>query len=100
MVDVDEKRKLQRLAEAREEGIEGLRLGVVARKAVQYEAIFRIGLAQPVLDHSEHDLIAHELPVVHRRLGPLAKLGPRGDRRPKKVACGDLGNLVLFDQQF
>ena len=51
----------------------GLRHG--AREAVEQEAVVAL-LVDLVEDHRDHQVVGHELAVVHVLLGLLAELGP------------------------
>ena len=86
---------MQRLAEAREHGIERLRLRDVARETVKDEAALGVRLGQTILDHAEHHVVGHQLAGVHRRLGALASsLPPATSARSRSPV--DIWGILYF----
>jgi hypothetical protein len=53
-------------------------------------------VVQLVLDHADHDLVRHQLALVHDLLGLATKLGLSGDLRAQHVAGGQVAGAVLF----
>jgi hypothetical protein len=62
----------------------------VRGKAVEDHALRRVGRVEPVADHADHDVVGNQPAGLHHRIGLLADLGARGDRRAQHVAGGEL----------
>ena len=93
-------RKLERLAELSEQGIEGLSLGQIAGKTVQDEARARVRLGQPLSNHPQHHFVRHQLAGIHHGFGLSAErcLGSHGCAQ--QVSGRYLRYVVLFNQKF
>jgi hypothetical protein len=109
---------LQRLRLALEHAVELDGLGNGARETVEDEArrhvstaasclLFRnpsndvpvlalLVVVQLVLDHANHDLVRHQLALVHNLLGLATELGLSGDLRAQHVAGGQVASAVLL----
>jgi hypothetical protein len=109
---------LQRLVLGLEHAVELDGLGNGAREAVEDEARHCVSTAgsgllfhnpsndipvlallvvvQLVLDHANHDLIRHQLALIHNLLGLATELGLSGDLRAQHVAGGQVASAVLF----
>ena len=70
--------------------IERVRLGEVARKAIEDEPLAGVRLLQPLANHPEHQGVIHQAAAVHGFLGLPAKFGALGHRGPQQVTGGDL----------
>ena len=73
-------------------------LGHGPGEAVEDVARLRVGLAEPLLDDAEHDLVGHQLAAVHDGLGPLPELGTGPHRGAQHVTGRDVGYVVAHRQ--
>ncbi len=89
---------IQRLSQLAEQGVEGLRLRNVARKAVEDEPGLRVRLAQPLTDHAEHNVVIDEPARIHGRFRFNAKLSAFANRCTQQISRGDLGDTVTVDK--
>src|SRR5690606_28531264 len=97
-VDVHQDGGVQRLAEADQHLVQGLRLRDVAREAVHDEAVLRVRALEALADDAEHDLVGDQLAGVHRGLGLPAQRRAGGQRLAQQVAGGNLRYVVFLDQ--
>ena len=97
-IDIHQQCKLQRLAQTRHHGIQGLGLRDVARETIEDKSALGIGPGQAVLNDAKHHIVAHQLTSVHGGLGSTAKLGTRLALFAQNVARRDLRDFKLFDQ--
>ncbi len=70
--------------------LERVGLLLVAREAVEQEAVARVAVADALGDHADDHLVGHELAGVHVALGLAPELGALGDLRAQDVAGGDV----------
>jgi len=70
--------------------IERVRLGEVAWKAVENEALASVGLLEPLANHPEHQRVIHQAAAVHGLLRLPAQLGALGHGGPQQISGGDL----------
>src|SRR5215210_2980705 len=77
----------------------GERVGLAdrAREAVEQEAVVALVL-DLVEDHRDHELVGHQLALVHVLLGLLAELGAVLDVRAQEVARTDVGQPEVLGQ--
>jgi len=109
---------LQRLRLGLKHAVELDSLGNGAREAIKDEAGRCVSTASPcasfhkssydvpvltllvvvqlILDHANHDLVRHQLALVHNLLGLATKLGLSSDLRAKHVAGGQVAGAVLL----
>src|SRR4051812_21732781 len=85
VVDHELQDDVERRARVEQQVAERLRLGDVARKAVEQETLAGVVLLQPGDDHPDGDLVRHEVAGVHELLRLLAELGPLTDVRTEDV---------------
>src|SRR5690606_9071473 len=97
-VDVHQDGGVQRLAEADQHLVQGLRLRDVAREAVHDEAVLRVRALEALADDAEHDLVGDQLAGVKRGLGLPAQARAGGQRLAQQVAGGNLRYVVFLDQ--
>ncbi len=71
---------------------------LVAREAVEQEAVARVAAGDPVGDHADDHLVGHELAGVHEPLCLPAQLGALGHLRAQDVAGGDVRQLKVLAQ--
>ena len=64
----------QRIA-SRHDRVERLGLRHRPREPIQHEPRARIVAVEPLADDADHDLVVHQLPAVHDRLGGAPELG-------------------------
>ena len=62
---IHEHGRIQRLAEFRQNGVQGLGLSQISGKAVEYVGTAGVVGAEPVLDDAKHHLVDHQLTSVH-----------------------------------
>ena len=53
-------------------------------------------LAELLLDHTHHDLVADQLAAVHNLLGGFAELGLRGNLRAEHITSSKVTDAVLL----
>ena len=90
VVDLQLHHRVERLPEGLEQVIERVRLGEVARKAIENEPLAGVRLLESLANHPEHQGVVHQAAAVHGLLGLPAKFGALGDRSPQQVPGGDL----------
>src|SRR5919197_2688138 len=93
--DVEEEDRVERLADAREHLVERPRLRQVAREAVQHEPLDGVGLAQPLPDQRDRQLVGDELAGGEDRRDLPAELRASVPRRAEHVAGRDVRDAVL-----
>src|SRR3954447_14523223 len=93
----DVQRRGQPPAELVELLLERLRLRVVAREAVEQEAVVALGL-DLAEDHRDHQLVGHELALVHVRRRLAAELGLLRDVLAQQVAGRDVREVEVLAQ--
>ncbi len=98
VVDLELYDRVERLAQRLQEPIERLRLGEVAGEAIEDEAAASVRLAQALADHSEHQCILHQTPLIHRLLGLAAELATGGYCRAQQVPGRDLGDVLTLHE--
>jgi hypothetical protein len=83
-------RHVDRLLQALEQVFQRVALGEIARVAVEDEPGLRIGLAEALLEHAQHDVVRNELACVHHRLGLYPERRAGFDRRAQQIARGNV----------
>ena len=83
------------MAEVLEQAIERLGLGDRAGEAVQDEAARGVGLAQPLGDEADHDVVGHQAAAVHDALGLAPERRAGRHRVAQHLAGGDLRHPPL-----
>src|SRR5260221_2165016 len=79
--------------------VQDLRLGDVAREAVEEEAVRGVGLGQPVADDVYRELVRDQLPGVGVLLRLHAQGGAAADVRAEDVAGGDLRHAQVVGDE-
>ena len=82
--------RIERLAQLRQQLVKRSSLGQIARIAVQDEAVGRIGLRQPLLQHAEQDIVGDQLAGIHHGLGLASHRAAGGHRGAQHVASRDM----------
>ena len=88
IVEFQQHHLLDLLAELAEQGIEGLRLGKVAREAVEQPAA--VVALQPAAHDRQHQLVAHQFTAGHHRLRFLTERSAGLDLGAQQVAGGEV----------
>ena len=96
--DLDEWGDVHAPALCGESLVEDSRLCGVARKAVEEDAGFGVGLGQTLQQHFDCDAVGNELPAVHETLGGHAQRRTVADGRAEEIAGRDVGQSELLRQ--
>ena len=99
-VDRHQQCQVNGAAQAIQQLIERLGLRQIARKAIEDKAIARIRARNALMNDRQHDLVTHQLPGIHGRLGLPPERGSRGNRLAQHVTGGNLRQSVFFLEQF
>jgi hypothetical protein len=91
VADLQEKHRVERLADLLEHGVERLGLRHGPRKAVEHVAVL---LREPPADELDHEVVRDEVTLGHDRRDLRPELGAFGDRRAEDVAGGDMRDVV------
>ena len=86
VVDDEFEHHRQRGAHLGKHAVEDLGLQLVAREAVEQEAVAGVALVEAFLHHRDGDFVGHQVTGVHVALGFVAKRGAMGDVRIRKMS--------------
>src|SRR5882762_8950596 len=98
IVDVELHHRIERLPQRCEQPLERVSLGEVARKTIENETAARIGFAQALADHAQHQGVIDQPATVHGFLGLAAELGPPGYGGPQQISARDLRDAGSLHQ--
>jgi len=98
VVDFELHDGIERLAQRLEQPVERLRLGEIAREAIENEAATCVALRQALTDHAEHQRILYQPATFHGRLGLAPEVRAAGNRSAQQIAGGDLRNVLALHE--